>query len=229
MSSQLFIVMGKDTPLDPMLSEKQRARRRLIGAITLVIVAAIALPLALDSPPPPTQAVQIVINNSHVNQLPLNTSQSVENEDSDGPAIQFNTQKRADLTQFSPASKTAFNFDDKIESKTTESKTVESKTDTASNIKNSTAVGNLKTELNDKTPIKKEMNASSTGQFIVHLGYFDDEADAKGWQKRLNSQHFSVHIERESNQFSLKAGPFSNKILAQKAATSLRQKIAAQK
>lgn len=39
--------------LDPTLPEKQRARRRLVGAIALVIAAVVILPMVLDSHPKP--------------------------------------------------------------------------------------------------------------------------------------------------------------------------------
>src|ERR1700761_818864 len=39
--------------LDPTLPEKQRARRRLVGAIALVVAAIVVLPLILDSHPKP--------------------------------------------------------------------------------------------------------------------------------------------------------------------------------
>ncbi|MCF2134366.1 MULTISPECIES: SPOR domain-containing protein [Burkholderiaceae] len=39
--------------LDPTLPEKQRARRRLVGAIALVVAAVVALPMILDSQPKP--------------------------------------------------------------------------------------------------------------------------------------------------------------------------------
>ncbi|MCG1055238.1 SPOR domain-containing protein [Mycetohabitans sp. B5] len=39
--------------LDPTLPEKQRARRRLVGAIALVVAAVVALPVILDSHPKP--------------------------------------------------------------------------------------------------------------------------------------------------------------------------------
>lgn len=46
--------VGKDTaPVDPVLPEKKRARRRLIGAIALVLAAIIGLPMILDSEPKP--------------------------------------------------------------------------------------------------------------------------------------------------------------------------------
>lgn len=43
---------GKDAP-DPILPEKKRARRRLVGAIALALAVAIGLPMLLDSEPKP--------------------------------------------------------------------------------------------------------------------------------------------------------------------------------
>ena len=40
-------------PVDPVLPEKKRARRRLVGAIALVLAAVIGLPMVLDSEPKP--------------------------------------------------------------------------------------------------------------------------------------------------------------------------------
>jgi DedD protein len=50
--------------LDPTLPEKQRARRRLVGAIALVVAAVIILPMVLDSHPKPvTDDISIDIPN----------------------------------------------------------------------------------------------------------------------------------------------------------------------
>jgi DedD protein len=43
----------KEKPADPALPEKKRARRRLIGALALVLAAIIGLPMLLDSEPKP--------------------------------------------------------------------------------------------------------------------------------------------------------------------------------
>lgn len=40
-------------PVDPVLPEKKRARRRLVGAVALVLAAVIGLPMVLDSEPKP--------------------------------------------------------------------------------------------------------------------------------------------------------------------------------
>jgi len=42
-----------DAPVDPVLPEKKRARRRLIGAVALVLAAVVGLPMILDSEPKP--------------------------------------------------------------------------------------------------------------------------------------------------------------------------------
>ena len=42
-----------EEPIDPMLPEKKRARRRLIGASALVLAAVIGLPMIFDSEPKP--------------------------------------------------------------------------------------------------------------------------------------------------------------------------------
>ena len=53
--------------LDPTLPEKQRARRRLVGAIALVIAAVVILPMVLDSHPKPvTDDISIYIPNRSV-------------------------------------------------------------------------------------------------------------------------------------------------------------------
>ena len=51
---------GRDTgdgssnaPVDPVLPEKKRARRRLVGAVALVLAVVIGLPMVLDSEPKP--------------------------------------------------------------------------------------------------------------------------------------------------------------------------------
>lgn len=50
--------------LDPTLPEKQRARRRLVGAVALVLAAVIVLPMVLDSRPKPvTDDIAIDIPN----------------------------------------------------------------------------------------------------------------------------------------------------------------------
>ncbi|MES2830757.1 MAG: SPOR domain-containing protein [Pseudomonadota bacterium] len=47
---------ARTMPVDPVLPEKKRARRRLVGAVALVLAAVIGLPMVLDSEPKPLPA-----------------------------------------------------------------------------------------------------------------------------------------------------------------------------
>lgn len=52
----------RDAAADPVLPEKKRARRRLIGAVALVLAAVVGLPMVLDSEPRPlSQDIEIRI------------------------------------------------------------------------------------------------------------------------------------------------------------------------
>jgi DedD protein len=52
---------GRGTGNDPLLPEKKRARRRLVGAIALALAAAVGLPMLLDSQPNKSLAGDIAI------------------------------------------------------------------------------------------------------------------------------------------------------------------------
>jgi DedD protein len=61
--------------LDPTLPEKQRARRRLVGAIALVVAAVIILPMVLDSHPKPvTDDISIDISSRPAPKLATSTA-----------------------------------------------------------------------------------------------------------------------------------------------------------
>ncbi len=67
---------GRDAP-DPVLPEKKRARRRLVGAIALALAVAIGLPMVLDSEPKPLAndiAIQIPAKDKPAETQPVATS-----------------------------------------------------------------------------------------------------------------------------------------------------------
>lgn len=63
----------REEPVDPVLPEKKRARRRLVGAIALVLAAVIGLPMILDSEP---------------KQLPDDIDIQIPSKDTPAPAAQ---------------------------------------------------------------------------------------------------------------------------------------------
>ncbi len=64
---------GDEEPIDPMLPEKKRARRRLIGATALVLAAIIGLPMVFDSEPKPL-ADDIAIQIPPRDKAPVNSA-----------------------------------------------------------------------------------------------------------------------------------------------------------
>jgi DedD protein len=65
--------------LDPTLPEKQRARRRLVGAIALVVAAVIVLPMVLDSHPKPvTDDISIDIPNRPAPRVPHKSAEDTQ-------------------------------------------------------------------------------------------------------------------------------------------------------
>lgn len=70
---------------DPVLPEKKRARRRLVGAVALVLAVVIVLPMILDSEPKPLVediAIQIPSRDSKASGAPVSASASVNNVNS---------------------------------------------------------------------------------------------------------------------------------------------------
>ncbi|UVW27738.1 SPOR domain-containing protein [Massilia sp. H6] len=68
---------------DPVLPEKKRARRRLVGAVALALAAAVGLPMLLDSEPKPL-GTDIAINipsRDKVAPLPVPAAASVDNDE----------------------------------------------------------------------------------------------------------------------------------------------------
>ncbi|CAB3801623.1 Cell division protein DedD [Paraburkholderia ultramafica] len=89
--------------LDPTLPEKQRARRRLVGAIALVVAAVIILPMVLDSHPKPvTDDISIDIPNRPAPRVAHKT-----NEDTQSGVAPDNPTPEAGLAASSLAPTTA--------------------------------------------------------------------------------------------------------------------------
>lgn len=74
--------------LDPLLPEKQRARRRLVGALALVLAAVIILPMVLDSEPKPvTSDIAVQIPGKNANLPPVQAKAPAGSLDSDESVV----------------------------------------------------------------------------------------------------------------------------------------------
>jgi DedD protein len=203
---------NEDEPMDPMLPEKKRARRRLIGATALVLAAIIGLPMIFDSEPKPLSndiAIQIpprdktpAINTSP---MPLPPAPVVEDTPkADAPADK-NSEPAADAVSNPAASKAAA-------AKPAADKPVEPRIDA----------------LVDKAPANKEEKKTDTAKsadkdksrFIVQVAAVTNKAKVDELLNRLKKDGINGYWQKVStkdgDRFRVRVGPFGSREEAEK-------------
>ncbi|MDE1182064.1 SPOR domain-containing protein [Paraburkholderia sp.] len=211
--------------LDPTLPEKQRARRRLVGAIALVIAAVIVLPMVLDSHPKPvTDDIAIDIPSR-----PAPKVAAADNDDAqagvapDNPAApeaapaasaSATANTAAKPTQPTQTAQTSANAAAAAAAKPGKAPASSA---TASNSSNQTVASvkpaarpDVKADTKSAKPAPTP--AQSTAQtspdadsgspasppgsrFAVQLGVFPDEANARTWATRLKAAGVPAYTE----------------------------------
>ncbi len=215
----------EDEPLDPMLPEKKRARRRLIGATALVLAAVIGLPMIFDSEPKPLSddvAVQIPSrektgpNNSTPMPLPPSPEQPpAEPAKSDAPqaepakvepvkvdAPKLETAKLvADKPLDKPADKPADKHADKPAEK--------------SSAKAEKAADNKSENKADK----------DKGRYILQVAAVANKAKAEELQNRLKKAGIKSYSQKvstkEGERYRIRVGPFGSRDEADKMRSRL--------
>ncbi|MDR5754832.1 MULTISPECIES: SPOR domain-containing protein [unclassified Caballeronia] len=231
--------------LDPTLPEKQRARRRLVGAVALVLAAVIVLPMVLDSRPKPvTDDIAIDIPNRPA---PAARPASKESTDADtqagvapdGPAAASdNVAAGVTAPETKAASNAAATAQAKPESKPAEAKPTESRPPAkAATPPAAVASPNAKApEQADEGNIAANAAASPANtpsspagsRFVVQIGTFDDEAAAQNWVTKLKAAGVPAYVEHRkqadgSTRSLLRAGPFADRAAASAALVKVRQ------
>lgn len=228
--------------LDPTLPEKQRARRRLVGAIALVVAAVIVLPLVLDSHPKPvTDDISIDIPIRPARQ----TAAVREDDASDVQAAVAHDEPPASGTMAAapaPAAKHAVkgaampasNSDTTTASIAPQPapKPAASAAPAASAkfatpkpaAPKSTDVANADTDGGDvATP-----SSPAGARFAVQLGSFKDDATARSWAEQLKSAGVPAYVEHRkqadgTTAAQLRAGPFADRAAASAAIAKVRE------
>ena len=215
---------GDAMMLDPTLPEKQRARRRLVGAIALVLAAVIILPMVLDSRPKPvTDDISIDIPNRP---SPA-AKQSREQNDADTQAgvahdapagasgsvsagvTQPQTQAPAAQAPAAPST-TAQAKPEPREQPRTEAKSATKPSTSTSTSKPAAAVASQtpkqpvaepSEEANANTAANAAAGAPNTpsspagSRFVLQIGQFDDETAAQNWVNKLKSAGVPAYLE----------------------------------
>ncbi|KUZ00480.1 MULTISPECIES: SPOR domain-containing protein [unclassified Burkholderia] len=222
--------------LDPTLPEKQRARRRLVGAIALVVAAVIVLPMVLDSHPKPvTDDIAIDIPNRPAHQ-------AVAPRDDDASDVQagvaHDEPPASDVAVAAvpaPAAKPAAKPD------TTTPTTTASVTPPKPAAKPATVAPAPKPAAPKPAPatVANADAAADSGdasspaspagaRFAVQLGSFKDDATARSWATKLKSAGVPAYVEHRkqadgSTATLLRAGPFADRAAASAAIAKVRE------
>jgi DedD protein len=180
--------------------ERQRARHRLIGAIFLVFIAVVGLPLIFDSKPKQ-------YNNDVVIQIIQPGSK---------------TEKLVDDKVEKKAEESKKDAKEVIEAKKEEPKP-EKLTDKPA--EKAPAVAKTLDKGEEVLTIledRKSTPKAGTGKFIIHIGAFSSEARVKNWQAKLKEQKVTTYLDSKTNKdgvklYLLRSGPYSDKASADAA------------
>ncbi|WP_413708159.1 SPOR domain-containing protein [Ralstonia sp. Ralssp110] len=216
-----------DDGLDPELPQKQRARRRLIGALVLVGAAVIVLPLVFDAKPRPvTDAVAVQIQDQPVDRgakASTDEPKVASRRSASRPAASSTDQAQAldqgeEVVASDDAPSEAQN-PPAATKPTTPPKPVASLTPPAE------SKPTAKPAQPAAQPTQQTAAASTDangGKFILLIGAFASEDRARNWLGKLKSEKIPGYIEHKKvpekgDLALLRAGPFNDRASAEAA------------
>ena len=234
---------------DAHLQLKKRARRRLVGAVALAGLAAIILPMVMDSEPKQqVQDVQIRIPGQ--DDTPFNPKlvkpsavsgesheevaqvEPVEVKPAEKP-VEKALEKPAEKKAEKPADKPAEKSGDKPAEKKAEKKPDPSaeKTPAKTPEKPAKPVDNdaqrAAAILGDKADASPSSAPSSGGQHVILIGAFSNPANVKQLQTKLGEMGIKVYTEPldspEGKKTRVRAGPFPSRDAAEKALDKMKR------
>jgi DedD protein len=223
----------QETMLDPTLPEKQRARRRLIGAIALVLAAVVILPMVLDSHPKPnTDDIAIQIPNRDT---PVAAKSPAATADADAENAAAPDEAPPANVPASPAgtAPTTNNANAAPASPKTAKGTVRNAPKAVANtapenarLQPLTAAQMPPPDSNITTP-GTAAAAPPGSRFVVQIGAFPTEQRARAWVTKLKAAGVPAYIEHRkqadgSDRVLLRAGPFADRASAESAVKKVR-------
>lgn len=200
-----------DDSLDPDFPQKQRARRRLIGAVVLLAAAVIVLPIVFEHKPRPVSddVAVSVANGQGASQKP-----KVEARKADPLPPSANASRNdAALDAGEEIVNTPVAGKPKADAK------VEAKADAKADAR----VADAKPA--DKADNKADKPAANT-KYLILIGAFSSEERAKNWLAKLKESKVPAYVEKKTladgERVLLRAGPFSSRDAADAADKKVR-------
>jgi len=200
-----------DDTLDPDFPQKQRARRRLIGAVVLMVAAGIVLPLVFESKPRPVSddiAVKVASGQG--------AGQKAKVEAHKAQPLPPQAAARSDAQALDPDEELVSAAPARPDGKAADAKAVVTagKPDTRADAKVDAKV--------EKTDAK----AAGSGKYLILIGAFASEDKAKNWMSKLKASKVPAYIEKKTladgERILLRAGPFTDRAAADAADKRVR-------
>lgn len=233
--------------LDPTLPEKQRARRRLVGALALVAAAVIVLPMVLDSHPKPiTDDISIDIPARPAAPLPKTSRSDTAAGPATDSAAESATDTQAGVAPDSPAADADNPPKAAAPAARPESKPAAKPAESQAQAKAAASAPAAQKPVTPATPpaqaakpladapataaaAQKNTPASPAGsRFVIQIGTFDDDAVAQSWVAKLKAAGVPAYVEHRkeadgTTRALLRAGPFADRTAASAALGKVRQ------
>jgi DedD protein len=190
------------------LQLRKRARRRLVGAIALVLLAVIVLPLVLDHRPRQQP------RNVQVDMPAATPSQSSVPAPASGPPLAAHEPAAAPATAAASAPQPAV-----AEPPPTPPRAAAAPSQRPPPA--STPSGQ-----SEARPFGMAPKPVQAGEFVIQLGAFADPARARALEQRLRKAGFPAYLERvpQANRTRVRAGPYASREAAQKAFESMKKR-----
>ena len=211
---------------DDNLELKKRARRRLVGAAALALLAAIVLPMVMDQEPRPlNQDVQI--------QIPRQEGDNFTARPIAPPAVAANPDTPAEpespgvTPPVRPAPVPAAEVAKPEPAKPEPPKPTATKSEAPK--AEAPKPAQQKTEPPKPEPPKPEASraeallSGQTEAYVVQLGAYKDEANVASLRDKLKTEGFSTYTEKVADKTRVRVGPYPNRDAADKAADRLRK------
>ena len=196
-----------DDTLDPDFPQKQRARRRLIGAVVLLAAAVIVLPIVFEHKPRPvSDDVAVSVANGQGAQKP-----------------KVEARKAQALPPSANASRNDAALDAGEEIVNAPAAAADKpKTDAKPEAKVDTKVADAKPA--DAKPADKP--AAANTKYLILIGAFSSEERAKNWLAKLKESKVPAFVEKKTladgDRILLRAGPFASRDAADAADRKVR-------
>ena len=212
---------GGEALRDEQLQFKKRARRRLVGAIALALLAVIVLPMVMDQEPKPlTQDIQIRIptpDTSAVSTL----ARSVTGKPAPTPLPAVPKASEAPPSAAPPVAPVA---SAQPVAKPDQQTAAAAKQESP---KSETAAAPAPAKTSEAKPEKPAVPPPIKEQWVVQLGAYQDPANVKAMQNRLKGlglPSFTENVETpQGPRTRVRGGPFSNRAAAEKAQARLKK------